>query len=120
VRFWISRDFTFTASHEVDLGDGHRCSARHEHQFTVRVRLGASLDQRSMVLDFNELDSFADALRDRYDGRYLNDQFRQPTSERIALRLMVDLHSAVPAAKAMHCSIGVSESPGVWAWCGDE
>lgn len=118
--FWITVEFAFSASHEVELGEGHLCSSLHEHRFIVQVKLAAPLDRREMVIDFNELDPLADVLASRYDGCYLNDHLSQPTSERIAERLIAELHEAVPATKVMRCSVGVSEEIGRWAWCGDE
>ena len=73
--FIISKEFHFSASHQLDhLPDGHQCARLHGHNYVVIVDLRcADLDANGFVLDYGELDSFADWIKRTVDHRHLND-----------------------------------------------
>lgn len=111
----ISKDFTFSAAHWLNLSAGHPCSRVHGHNYTVRVLLEASsLDDNSMVLDYHELRPFGDWLTATLDHGTLNDHIENPTAENLARHLHDRLSERIPSE--FYCAIGVSETPTCWAW----
>lgn len=113
----ISKDFAFSASHVLDtLGDGHPCARLHGHNYLVRVEVSGEVDAHGMVLDYGELDGFAQLLAERYDHRHLNDvlPLSPPTAENLAATLATEARAFVPTSLAVR--VGVAETPRVWAW----
>ena len=52
----ISKQFTFSASHELaQMPDGHPCKRVHGHNYVVEVELSSiRLDDYGMILDYHE------------------------------------------------------------------
>lgn len=110
MRFTISKQFTFSASHTLDLmPEGHQCRRLHGHNYVVTVELAIdALDARGMVVDYGDLGWLRQWLDDELDHRHLNEIVPfHPTAENLAawlLRLVADRH---PQATA----VVVSETP---------
>jgi 6-pyruvoyltetrahydropterin/6-carboxytetrahydropterin synthase len=86
-RFTISRDFEFSASHELrQLPGTHKCSGNHGHNYVVTLTVTADrLDEYGFVTDFADLAPFGDYLTSVFDHRLINDQVDfHPTSELLA------------------------------------
>lgn len=127
-RYAISKDFTFSASHQLSgLPEGHQCARLHGHNYVVRLTLFAALTQdQGMVYDYAGLAPFGRFLDERLDHRHLNDVLPplggppQPTAENMALwlyqrvRYIVDLPDNVTGV-----SVSISETPKTWATAGD-
>lgn len=111
----ITKDFSFSAAHQLNLGANHQCSRMHGHNYIVRVELSAgSLDDAHMVFDYGGLRPFGEHVAKRLDHRYLNDVLDNPTAERLAAFLWGQLQTFIPVSVAS--AVGVSETPTCWAW----
>ncbi len=113
----ISKDFTFSASHQLTtLPAGHQCARLHGHNYVVRVELGADdLDEHGMVVDYAILDDLKQWIDDHLDHRHLNDVISEPpTAETLAAycRVMVP---TLPK-NVLLLGVGVSETLKTWAW----
>ncbi len=71
--FEISKDFVFSAAHQIRLHGG-KCERLHGHNWRVRVHARASqLDAVGMVLDFAELHKLVSEVGARFDHRNVNE-----------------------------------------------
>lgn len=77
-RFTISKDFEFSASHELRLlPETHKCSGNHGHNYVVTLTLTADrLDEYGFVTDFGDLAPFGDYLTTAFD------RLRPPADQR--------------------------------------
>lgn len=128
MRYVISKDFTFSASHRLaGLPLDHPCSRLHGHNYTVRVELSSDeLDTADMVFDYGDLARFGDLLNDRYDHRHLNDDMPQrrrppvgrcnPTAETLAALFLDAVRTECKIPDHIDVAVGVSETPKTWAW----
>lgn len=84
--FTISKEFAFSASHQLHgLPKGHQCGRLHGHNYVVEVELQAPyLDPTGFVLDYGALAPFKDWLDATYDHKHLNEFMEQPTAEVMA------------------------------------
>lgn len=112
--YTISKQFTFSASHQLDqLPADHPCARLHGHNYTVELVLRAEqLDERGFVVDYNELHAFGDFLANTFDHYHLNDILPFPTTaENIAKYLYNWASERWPHVFA----VKVSETPKTWA-----
>jgi 6-pyruvoyltetrahydropterin/6-carboxytetrahydropterin synthase len=112
--FTISKQFTFSASHQLDyLPAPHPCARLHGHNYTVEVVLRSPmLDEHDFVLDYNELRVFNDWLTATFDHRHLNDVLPgRTTAENIARYL----YKWVKERQPLVLAVKVSETPKTWA-----
>jgi 6-pyruvoyltetrahydropterin/6-carboxytetrahydropterin synthase len=123
---WISRDFRFAASHQLEgLGPDHKCSRLHGHTYEVRLRVDGETDTVGFIVDYAELDWLAAFLSENLDHRHLNDVVPfNPTAENLSEWLLARcLQWAANEARSRtihQLSVGVSESPTTWAWSSSE
>lgn len=83
----ISKQFTFSASHELTgLPEGHQCGRLHGHNYTVEVALAsATLNQHGFIVDYGDLKPFKEWLDNNFDHRHLNEVVNfQPSAENLA------------------------------------
>lgn len=117
----ISKDFTFSASHQLgSLPHGHQCARLHGHNYIIRVGIEGEVDHRGFVVDYGDLAGFGRYVDRSLDHRHLNEVVDQPTAERIAYHLVGILRKEVtPLCSNGHhplaISIAVSETPKTWA-----
>jgi len=112
--FVISKTFKFSASHQLsNLPPEHQCSRLHGHNYTVEVVLAAdTLDERSFVVDYADLDPLKSFIDQYLDHRHLNDVMESQTSaENIARWLFEKSRGWFPETVAVR----VSETPSTWA-----
>lgn len=117
--YTISKDFSFSASHQLEgLPEHHPCTRLHGHNYTVRVELTGELDATGMVLDYAKLAPFADWLDLTLDHRHLNDCLVNvnPTAENLASQLVCVVGACCDLPAAVTVRVGVSETPKTWAW----
>jgi 6-pyruvoyltetrahydropterin/6-carboxytetrahydropterin synthase len=87
----VSRSFSFEAAHQLPWHPG-RCRRLHGHHYRLEVSTEGPLDERGVVVDFDELDELVtNAVIDRYDHQLLNDFFENPTAEVIAHAIWSEL-----------------------------
>lgn len=114
----ISKDFTFSASHQLDgLSDDHPCSRLHGHNYTVRATITGEQNRVGFVVDYRDLEPFKNWLDGRFDHRHLNDTLPfNPTAENMAeyfARYLADLVACYPTVESVE--VAVSETPKTWA-----
>jgi 6-pyruvoyltetrahydropterin/6-carboxytetrahydropterin synthase len=94
MRTRVTRSFAFEAAHELPWHTG-KCKRLHGHNYRFEVTVEGPLDGRGVVVDFDDLARLVDAeVVDRYDHRFLNDYFDNPTAELVAADLWKRLESA--------------------------
>ena len=106
----ISKQFSFSASHVLDLlPEDHPCSRLHGHNYVVTVHLKSeTLDEYGFVKDYNALKNVKHFIDETLDHRYLNDRIQgSPTSENIARFLYEQFKPEIPELYAVE----VSETP---------
>jgi 6-pyruvoyltetrahydropterin/6-carboxytetrahydropterin synthase len=113
--FTISKEFAFSASHQLsNLPDDHQCARLHGHNYVVVVELSATtLDAHNFVRDYGELSELKRYIDDTLDHRHLNDVFGHDdvTAEFLALALYEWCAARWPETSAVR----VSETPKTWA-----
>ncbi|GHT23032.1 6-carboxy-5,6,7,8-tetrahydropterin synthase [Bacteroidia bacterium] len=106
----ISKQFAFSASHQLDmLGAEHPCARMHGHNYVVTVYLRAeALDEFGFVKDYKALEPVKQYLNAHFDHRHLNDVLpAHPTSENMARFLYDTFKPEIPELYAVE----VSETP---------
>ena len=71
----ISKEFHFSASHQLDhLPEGHQCARMHGHNYVVIVELEHDeLNTDGFVVDYGKLDSFKEFIDEIFEHRHLNE-----------------------------------------------
>lgn len=82
----ISKDFTFSASHQLDgLPADHQCARLHGHNYTLRITISGHVIEPGFVIDYGELAFIKQHVDEQLDHRHLNDVFDfNPTAENMA------------------------------------
>jgi 6-pyruvoyltetrahydropterin/6-carboxytetrahydropterin synthase len=71
--FEISKDFVFSAAHQIRFHGG-KCERLHGHNWRVRVHARASeLSPIGMVIDFADLQKIVAEIGQRFDHRNVNE-----------------------------------------------
>ena len=71
--FEISKDFVFSAAHQIRFHGG-KCERLHGHNWRVRVHVRASeLNRIGMVVDFADLQAMVAEIGSRFDHRNVNE-----------------------------------------------
>jgi len=113
--FTISKQFTFSASHQlIGLPDDHQCSRLHGHNYVVEVELQAeALNVHGFVRDYGDLKDLKEWLDATFDHRHLNDYFGDTpsTAENLARTVYAWCAERWPETTAVR----VSETPKTWA-----
>ena len=108
MRFTLSKDFRFEASHQLHAHDG-KCARLHGHSWVGRVVVaGPDLvtegPKTGMLLDYADLKAAVQPLLDQYlDHWHLNDTLAlaAPTSEAVACWLYERLRAVLPTLVAV-------------------
>jgi len=106
----ISKQFSFSASHQLDLlPEDHPCARLHGHNYVITVHLKSeALDEYGFVKDYKSLKPVKQFIDKTLDHRHLNDQLSlPPTSENIARFLYDRFKPEIPELYAVE----VSETP---------
>jgi len=107
--FTISKQFTFSAAHELThLPQEHSCNTVHGHNYVVTVFARAEmLNKQKMVLDYYELSFIKNYIDKHLDHTFLNDKFGAITAEYLAYYLCNLFRRTAPQIYAVE----VSETP---------
>jgi 6-pyruvoyltetrahydropterin/6-carboxytetrahydropterin synthase len=106
----ISKQFSFSASHQLHLLENdHPCARMHGHNYLITVHLHSEkLDQYGFVKDYKALKNVKQYIDTTLDHRHLNDIIPDhPTSENIARFLFDRFKPEIPELYAVE----VSETP---------
>lgn len=100
LRTTVTCTFTFEAAHHLPWHPG-RCRAVHGHSYRLDVTVGGPLDERGVVLDFDEVrDVVAREVVGPWDHSDLNAVLDNPTAELLAARAWELLEAAgLPLAR---------------------
>ncbi|TLQ47789.1 6-pyruvoyl trahydropterin synthase family protein [Streptomyces marianii] len=113
----ISKEFHFSASHQLDrLPEGHPCARMHGHNYILVIELTSAPDELTdagFVRDYRDLAEFKDWIDSALDHRHLNDCVpgRNPSAEQIAMWVHETWSPRIPELSAVR----VSETPKTWA-----
>ena len=84
MRTRVTRSFAFEAAHQLPWHPG-KCKRLHGHNYRFEVTVEGPLDERGVVVDFDDLHRIVDTeVVSRYDHQFLNDFFDNPTAEVVA------------------------------------
>ena len=110
----IVRQFHFSASHIIEgLPDSHKCSRLHGHNYVAELVLESdTLDQYGFVVDYNDLQPFAQLIDQKLDHRHLNDVLLGATSAEAIAKWLYDQAKARWQQTVM---VRVSETGKTWA-----
>ncbi|GHS93987.1 6-carboxy-5,6,7,8-tetrahydropterin synthase [Bacteroidia bacterium] len=106
----ISKQFSFSASHILDLlAKDHPCARMHGHNYVITIHLKSKdLDEHGFVKDYNTLKIVEKYIEETLDHRHLNDVIPgHPTSENIAGFIYKRFKPEIPELYAVE----VSETP---------
>ena len=113
--YWISKEFQFSASHQLrELPDYHQCGPLHCHNYIVVVEVtGSELNQHGFLRDHQDVSPLKTYIDAELDHRHFCDVLghNQATFERLAEYFYdwcLPLWPEVSAVK-------VSETPKTWA-----
>ena len=86
----------FEAAHQLPWHQG-KCHNLHGHSYKLEVTLGSeNLDTNGVVLDFDILSQIVDEVTvKRYDHKYLNDFFDNPTAENMAAEIFKNVSTVL-------------------------
>lgn len=100
---------SFEAAHFLAWHPGP-CQRLHGHHYRLEISCLGPVDERGVVVDFDELASvLEEVVRSRFDHRLLNDLVENPTAERLAGALWTDLATSLPVELAR---LRLWETPG--------
>jgi 6-pyruvoyltetrahydropterin/6-carboxytetrahydropterin synthase len=106
----ISKQFSFSASHILDLlGKDHPCARMHGHNYLITMHLKSeTLDEYGFVKDYKSLKVVKQFVDETLDHRHLNEVIPgHPTSENIAKFIYDRFQPEIPELFAVE----VSETP---------
>lgn len=101
----IFTELGFEAAHRLpNVSEGHKCARLHGHSFRLVVHLeGPVGDDTGWVLDFADVRSACEPLREQLDHHYLNEieGLENPTSENVARWVWTRLAPTLPGLAAV-------------------
>lgn len=81
----ITRVFSFSAAHHLTQYKG-ACERPHGHTYRLAVTVEGAICENGLVLDFVELKKIVEKkILEKVDHRDLNDLFKNPSAENIAV-----------------------------------
>lgn len=84
----VSQEFEFHAAHFLSWHPG-KCKNLHGHSYRVQVDVKGPLDERGVVIDFDELARTVwDQILEPLDHSLLNDHLDNPTAERLGIHIL--------------------------------
>lgn len=105
---YLSRGFHFDAAHKVVNYNG-KCEELHGHTYILKVTIEGELKDNGMVLDFTILKQTVKKVVNILDHRYLNDIFKNPTTENIAIFIFEKLEKEFNKYQCNVYEISLSE-----------
>lgn len=106
----IYKTFQIEAAHKLpNVPLGHKCARLHGHSFRIEVRIRGQVGEDSgWVIDFADIKSAFEPIREKLDHRYLNEieGLQNPTSENLARWIWTQLKPSLPGLHA----VGIQET----------
>lgn len=95
----VTKQFKFSAAHYLPNDPG-MCRNLHGHTYVAEVTATGELDERAMVVHFDELKEAWRRVERQLDHQTLNKSLpyeaQPPTTERVAVWLLGELHRLAP------------------------
>ena len=129
MKYIITKEFTFEAAHRLIKNYEGKCSNNHGHSYRVKLYLaGDSLDEKDMLLDFNETKALRDWINNNLDhssilweedpmvemlkaiGNKVVVTRKNPTAEHIAGLILAQAQTLFENARLKVHSVEVSET----------
>lgn len=89
----ITVESSFSASHWHDKTLNEPL---HAHHFNYAVTLTGELNQEGFLVDFRTLQTALESLNTRLENKNLNEIFRYPTTENLAIYIFEDIAKIYP------------------------
>jgi len=87
----ITKEFKFSAAHKLTEYKG-KCEKLHGHTYKLQVTVKGERKDDGLVIDFVELKRMVmENVVDKFDHAYLNDFFKNPTAENVAVWIWDEL-----------------------------
>lgn len=105
--------FQFAAAHQLTkVPEDHKCGRMHGHTYTVELHLEGPVDQEAgWVIDFSLVKEAWAPLHERLDHHTLNDVVSNPTAERLAAWVAMELTTGVLDLSGYLRGVTVWETP---------
>lgn len=85
----VRQEFEFHAAHVLPWHPG-KCAHIHGHSYLVEVEVEGELDERGVVIDFDDLSALVwTRILEPLDHSFLNDHLDNPTAERLGIHIML-------------------------------
>lgn len=98
----VTKIFMFEACHNLPYYDG-ACHDLHGHSYKLEVTVGGNTNSNTsdpkcgMIIDFKDLKQIVNEVAiSRYDHKYLNNFFTNPTAEIMVERIAKDIRAELP------------------------
>ena len=105
----VTKIFMFEASHRLPHYDGD-CHNLHGHSYKLEVTVSGDITTKEtnpkcgMIIDFKDLKSIVQKeVISKYDHRYLNDFFPNPTAELMVQQIAEDISKKLPDGISLIC-----------------
>ena len=100
--YYLSREFVFDAAHRITDYQG-KCEKLHGHTYHLKVTIKGDIKTDGMVIDFAIMKKIVDeTVVNKLDHSYLNDLFKNPTTENVAYWIYSKL---LKEFKKYHCTL---------------
>ncbi len=109
-KIYLSRKFKFDAAHKIIDYNG-KCENLHGHTYFLKVTISGKLKENEMVLDFAIVKNNVNKIVNQLDHKYLNDIFKNPTTENIALYIFEKLTDEFKKYQCKVYEVNLSEGP---------
>ncbi len=109
-KIYLSREFKFDAAHKIIDYNG-KCENLHGHTYFLKVTITGELKKNEMVLDFAIFKKNVNKIVEQLDHKYLNDIFKNPTTEIVALFIFEKLKTEFEKYQCRIYEISLSEGP---------
>lgn len=95
----MTKRFTFEAAHILPWHPG-KCSRPHGHSYKVEVTIKGAPNENGIIEDFYRLkETFQSQIERRLDHQDLNPIIENPTAERIAQWIFIEMNAAWNACR---------------------
>jgi len=111
-RIDVTKIFTFDSAHKLNNYEGD-CKFLHGHTYKLEVTIRGKVDDRGMVMDFNDLKAIVkERILNKLDHRYLNDIFEfNTTCENMLVWMFQQLEEAITDDRVQLQKLVLWETP---------
>lgn len=108
----IVKSFSFDSAHVLPWHNG-KCKNLHGHTYRLEVSISGALNENGIVCDFSDVSALVKKeIVEKYDHKFLNDFFDNPTAENMAVSFHGTIKGFFPEN---YVKIKLHETPTSWA-----